>query len=358
MLTFNAFSGSPYHIGLTLGKFGAAAVHDTVMGSILWEDVMQWRASHQVQVMQELVQQHHPYIWDELQGLARGLELPPEDVFLWNCRGDLVPLTANESTTCMTVTPEGPRIVHNQQIDPGLENHCGIAEFIVDQGPVFASYICPGSIAGHAFSVTDKGLAITVNTIPSQTPAAGIPSIVLTRALLNAPELSSAIQLLSESPRAGSLHLGMMHRAGSALLSIEHSSAEISIQPVKDIALHTNHFVHDTMQDQPQGITESSRQRLHDYTTRLNQDEHSDIWQVLTETAGESGLSYDAPGSDPNTGAEPGADTDLVENLIDGTWPITSTTANMHAHTDAIHWDVHEHADAPARFRMQDAKHI
>src|SRR5690554_6290226 len=83
MLTFTEFSGSPYHIGLALGKFGAAAVHDTLVASPLWEDVMQWRGSEPVQLMQELVQQHHPYIWDELQGLARGIELPPEDVFLW-----------------------------------------------------------------------------------------------------------------------------------------------------------------------------------------------------------------------------------------------------------------------------------
>src|SRR5690554_108533 len=357
MLTFNEFSGSPYHIGLTLGKFGAAAVHDTVMVSALWEDVMQWRASDQVQFMQQLVQQHHPYIWDELQGLARGLELPPEDVFLWNCRGDLAPVAANESTTCMTLTPEGPRIVHNEQIDPGLQTHCGIAEFIVDHGTAFASYICPGSIAGHAFSVTDKGLAITVNTIASEAPAAGIPSIVLTRALLNASELSSAIQLLNESPRAGNLHLGMMHRGGAALLSIEHSSAEISIQPVKDIALHTNHFVHDAMQEQPQGITETSRQRLDDYTTCLNQDEHSDIWSILTEASGESRLSPDASGPDPESRADDVGPV-LAENAIHNAWPITSATANMHAHTDAIHWDVHEHTDAPARFRMQDAKHI
>ena len=33
-------------------------------------------------------------------------------------------------------------------------------------------------------------------------------------------------------------------------------------------------------------------------------------------------------------------------------------TTDMQAHTDALHWDVYEHPDEPARFRMQNAKHI
>ena len=285
MLTFTEFSGSPYQIGLALGKFGAIAVHDTLVGSPLWDDVMQWRNTDPVQIMQQRVQELHPYIWDELQGLARGIELPAEDVFLWNCRGDLSPLAAQESSTIMTLTPEGPRMVHYEGGTTDVEQHCGVAEFTIDHGPSFAALICPGSLPGHAASVTDKGLAITVNVVPNPTPADGLPGRVLTRALLNTPDLSSAIQLLNESPRAGTLHLGMMQAGGSALLSIESSPAEVSIQPATDVAQQTDND-----------------------------------GRVLTEPS----------------------------------W----ATADMQAHTDALHWDVYEHPDEPARFRMQNAKHI
>src|SRR5690625_2532531 len=89
MLTFTEFSGSPYQVGLALGRFGAEPVHTIVMSSPAWEQAMQWRDHEHVLAMQAHVKEKHPYVWDELQGLARGLELPPDDVFAWNVRTDL-----------------------------------------------------------------------------------------------------------------------------------------------------------------------------------------------------------------------------------------------------------------------------
>lgn len=324
MLTFTEFSGSPYHAGLALGKFGARAVHDRLIKTALWESVMQWRGMDQIHAMQQLVQDHHPYIWDEIQGLARGLELPPEDVFVWNCRTDL-PLfptgdvspdaeetqeptpgkysepdpDANDhatdaSTTTMALTPEGPRITHDQYGIPGFEDQCAIAEFTIDQGPNFASFICPGSLPGNTFAVNDKGLAITVNAGVAQDPVPGMPSAVLTRALLNAPDLSTAVQLLNDSPRCGSMHLALTQCGGSALLSVGSDAAEVSVRAVRETTIHDTCSLHGSMHEQ----------------------------------------------------AGPASSLHVVART------------DIHAHADAVSWDIYEHPDEPARFRMRDAKHI
>ena len=52
MLTFTQFSGSPYHIGLALGKAGAPAMHDLIKPSPLWENLMQWLGSDELLAMQ------------------------------------------------------------------------------------------------------------------------------------------------------------------------------------------------------------------------------------------------------------------------------------------------------------------
>src|SRR3546814_9080312 len=68
--------------------------------------------------------------------------------------------------------PDGPRITHNEDGDPGFAGHCGIGLFSPDNGPRFASFVYPASIPGHTFAVTQAGLAMTVIIFaPSSWPA-------------------------------------------------------------------------------------------------------------------------------------------------------------------------------------------
>jgi len=337
MLTYAEFSGSPYQTGLALGKFGAVAVNNYLTSSPSWQSVMQWQGSDESRAMQQLVQKNHPYIWDELQGLARGLELPAEDVFLWNCRGDLWAMSPDGCTTIMQITADGPRITHNEDGDPGFRGHCGIAEFIVDHRPAFTSFIYPGSLPGHTFAVTENGLAMTVNNVRSRDTTAGIPRMVLTRALLNAPDLSSAVELLRDSPRAGGFHLGLAQRGGSALLSIEFNSRDISIQPVKEMTVHANHLTHDSLCNLPQIITNSSHHRQEDGTARLLQPGSVDPLRILAD---QTNANYPIYRDSPD-------DSDMENTLA---------TVDIHVGGDCIQWDIYEHPKQPARFRMRDTK--
>lgn len=354
MLSFSEFSGSPYHIGLNLGKAGAAAMHDVIRPSSVWEDLMQWMGSDQLRALQEQVQQHHPYIWDELQGLARGLDLPPDEVFLWNSQGALaarpdpdappatshdtqgdatrpIGYTAVESTTILIPGPQGPRMVHHMAGDPDIADHCGVAEFNVDQGPAFAAFVSPGLLPGHAVAVTSSGLCMAVNTVRPQDPGVGIPPAVLTRALLNLSDLSSAIQFLNDSTRCGGLHLSLAQRGGSALLGIEATAGQVSVQHAKTQTVHTNHLIHDAMQDVAQTVLPSSRLRLEHGNRALAQADGIDPLRVMAQ------LGNDANSALPSR---------------------TLVTADLHIQTESVEWDVYEDVDGPARFRMRDARHI
>lgn len=335
MLTFTEFSGSPYQVGLALGRFGAEAIHTTVMSSPAWERAMQWRDHEHVLAMQEQVKVKHPYIWDELQGLARGLELPPDDVFAWNVRTDLPdyvdadPTMSEafdaESATVLLAGTEGARIVHRQGGDAHLLAHCGIAQFRLDPAGEFAAFVCPGMLPGSTFGVTSNGLAMAVNLMPAPQVGVGVPSIVLCRALLEAPDLSSAVKMLNQTARAGQAHIGLGLRGGTTLLSIEFNPETVSVQAIKPGAVHTNHLVHEDMLEQPRVVMEPSRQHYNEANALLQMGDNPDPMDILGKSA------------------------HLAATLA---W------ADMQINADEVLWSVYTAPDAPVRFQMRDARHI
>src|SRR5690606_11855208 len=133
MLAWLYAEGTHHDIGLALGRWGAAACHDRLVGSPAWASVLQWRDSPEVMAMRLYTEQAFPWIIDEIAGLAQGLDLPFDDVFLWNCRGDLWALAPDGCTTVL-----GPaRLSHNEDGDPALAGRCGLAEIRPARAPAF-----------------------------------------------------------------------------------------------------------------------------------------------------------------------------------------------------------------------------
>lgn len=344
MLSLIELSGSPFQAGRTLGRFGAHAAHSYLVSSSSWDTVMAWRGSETSQAMQALVERHFPGIYQELQGLAEGLDLPPEDVFLWNCRGDLWAMAPDGCTTVQLPLADGPRITHNEDGDPGFAGYCGIGQFAPNDGPNFASFVYPASIPGHTFAVNAHGLAMTVNNLRTRQGVVGIPRMVLTRALLNCASLPQAIELLRNTPRSGGFHLSLAQRGQQSLFSIEFNAVDVSAQVIHSPALHANHAVHDVMRNYPQVITDSSshrQQRGNDLLINLPESQHTsmstiDSLAILADQGNRKFPIYrDAP------------DDSDAEN--------TMATADMHVGAEQVTWTVYERPGQSPRFSFIDA---
>src|SRR6185312_311056 len=251
-------SGSAFAAGLQLGQFGAAALRQHLLGTRVWAEIMAWRGSARVAIMAQLVRERFPLIWSELEGLATGLELPMDDVFLWNCRGDLWAFAPDGCTTVLLPGDGTSRIVHSEDGYPGFAGHCAVVEYQIDDQPRMASFVYPGSIPGHTFAVTSSGLAITVNNIRGKQAAPGVPRMVLSRAALNAGSAKEAVKMLQDNPRAGSFHLAIGDAANGGLLSVEYGAFACSVQAVAAPSAHANHATHAATRDLPQLITASS----------------------------------------------------------------------------------------------------
>src|SRR5690349_19222578 len=119
-LGFIEISGSPREAGEALGRFGAHAAHAYVLKTRAWQTIMQWRGSDTSETMAGLLQARFPRVWDELEGLALGLRLPFEHVFLWNCHGDLWAMSPDGCTTVQLPGADARPISHNKDGLPGF----------------------------------------------------------------------------------------------------------------------------------------------------------------------------------------------------------------------------------------------
>ncbi len=339
MLQFVEFSGTPFQIGLALGRHAAAFAQEQLTASAQWQALAPWRGTQASQAMQQWVRERHPHVWDELQGLARGLGLPAEDVFLWNCRGDLPGLEDDDGcTTILQPTEDGPRLSHNQDGAPFLNPHCALAQLNYEPGPAVAAFVYPASLPGNAFSVTGHGLAMTVNPIRPRALEAGLPRRVLARTLLDCDTLSAAIACLQRATRAGGYHLGLAQRGGTALLSVEFTGQQVSVQHVAHASLHASHIVHEALQDAPQDISDASRYRQIDGTALLARSGADAALAVLGDGGNAAFPIYRDPASDDAS-------------------CVTLATADIRVGADAVLWDVHYRPQDPPCFRMQDARH-
>lgn len=341
MLAHLHIEGTPFEVGQALGRFGAAALHRFAQTSPAWANVMRWQGHARVAAMAALVRAHHPAIWQELQGLAEGLGMPLDEVFLWNCRGDLWAMAPDGCTTVQL--PAGtngaaPVVAHNEDGDPAFRGHCAIAQVAVDGGARFASFVYPGSLPGHTFAATASGLVMTVNNLRALEVGTGLPRMVLTRALLDMPDVDAALAHLGAVPRAGGFHLTLAQAGRATITSVEFSDAVLSVQAVERPSVHANHMVHAAMAHRPQIVTGSSGQR------QLRGD------QLLRQH-----------------GAGPIDPLDILFDTGDARYPIhrdraddsdhenTLATASFELGADHVEWAVRTGGRRETSFRMRDA---
>lgn len=255
-----AAAGPAREIGRALGRFGAAPMRRLVLPSTYWAQTQAWAGSDRLRQMQEATRGALPELFAEVEGLAEGLGLPFEQVFAWISRGDL---RADLPEGCTTVMLPGPSrlIAHNEDGDPEERHECGLIRAAPAGAPGFAAFFYPGSVPGSAFGVNDEGLVVTVNNVRAAHAPAGVPRMLVGRAMLGCRTLDQAIRLIEALPRAGGFHFAMAQAGDHRLFSVEFTGAAVSVVELTAPSAHANHLIHPGMADLAQQITRSSADR-------------------------------------------------------------------------------------------------
>lgn len=252
--------GTPREVGRALGQAGRDAMHGVLLAADYWKAVTDPAHSHRVGAMAARVRRRFPAIWEELTGLADGLDLPLDQVVAWNCRGDIL---SNVPDGCTTVQLPGetPVIAHNEDGLPGFRGHCFMAEITPDTGPGFVSFCYPGSLPGHTFAVTTSGLVQAVNNLRLRNMQSGLPRMVIGRAVLTHETLDDALGLLHGEKGAGGFHLTLARAGEARLASVEFGAGACSVRMLERPAVHANHALHMGAGAVGQTVTRSSADR-------------------------------------------------------------------------------------------------
>lgn len=323
-----AAGGTPGDIGRALGRAGRTAVHRHLLGAPIWQRVTDPAHGARLARMTATVMARFPAIWAEIEGLAEGLGLPVAEVMAWNCRGDLLASAPDGCTTVM-LPGETPVLAHNEDGLPFFRGAAFIADVTPAGAPGFRAFCYPGSIPGHTFAFTGAGLVQTVNNIRLTGADAGIPRMVLGRAVLAARGIDAALALLRAHPNSGGFHFALSHVADRRIVSVEFGGGEISVAEVTAPSVHANHALHQRRGVARQIVTASSRDRQARGAALLAAGERDPL-AILRDTGG--------PGLPIRRDA---ADDPDDENTL--------ATALFRVTEDGIEWSIHDRrAGAPA----------
>jgi hypothetical protein len=294
-LEFHQVRGTPEAIGRQLGLL-AAPIFDAYMAqSGAWQAVSRWRGSVFAQQLRAMAQRHFPAYVAELDAMAEALGWPAEDIFLWNCRGELIHRVPDGCTTVAAPTPAGALIAHNEDGDPYLRGRCFLVDVQPEGKPGFVSFCYPGSLPGHTFAATRAGLAQAINNVRICEPHAGVPRMILARAVLDAATLDDALVLLRDTPRASGFHhtIGGAQADGVHLYSVEATAQRCSIAALNAPSGHANHLIHAGCESEAQIVTDSSRdrqRRLADLLRALGAQPDGDAFVGVLQDRGGNGL--------------------------------------------------------------------
>jgi len=234
-----------------------------------------WLGSDYLSQLLAAARRFGPRYVRELEGMADGIGLPFERLFVWNCRGDLrlpdgvspaTRMAAADGCTTLLIPadPEAGQphvIAHNEDGSDDLHGHCCWLSATPDDGLTFESYLYPGMMPGHTLAVNGVGLVQTINNIRVQDLQPGIPRHYVCRAILDCQSLDQATDILRRTDRASGFHHSLGQAGDHRLLSVEAPASGCDVREISKPAAHANHLVRPCFAALEQTVTDSSAAR-------------------------------------------------------------------------------------------------
>ncbi len=238
--------GDGFAVGQAIGRHGGSAARDAAFNTAQFQALRPWLGSDRLNALKAATAREFPRHMQELEGIADGAGLALDEIFLWNCRGDLRDLDpALDDAGCTTVMLPGETAVigHNEDGGEALAGLCFLCDVEPDEGPGFTAFCYPGMLPGHAFGVNRLGLVQTINNIRPHDLTIGVPRHVISRAVLDCRDLDSAVALLQRRDRAAGFHHALGQAGDSRLLSVEAPASGCTVVEVQHPMAHANHLV-------------------------------------------------------------------------------------------------------------------
>lgn len=185
-----------------------------------------------------LLETEAPDVRDELEGLAAGCELPVLDLYLYS-GFEFFPSVPQAGCTALAFDGgKGAIVAQNWDAPPGAAGDLGLFIHTSTEGFEIAVIASFGMLGWVGCNV--RGLAFVNNDMMLDWAPYGLPSQVVRRLILAAPDVDAAVARLLELPHMGgrSYVLGDVHGRSCAV----EVSPSLGMRVIEaDVPMHTNH---------------------------------------------------------------------------------------------------------------------
>ncbi|MFZ5915439.1 MAG: C45 family autoproteolytic acyltransferase/hydrolase [Chloroflexota bacterium] len=194
----------------------------------------------------------YPQYIDELAGIAKGADVPFEEVFLAMCEELWDAPMWRGRKGCTDLIARGPAtadghtlIAHTNDLGPEAEEGLVILKIQAGDEPEFLA-VSPGGV-GISAAFNAAGISLTGNQVDSHDVRPGVPRLLIVRAILAARRLGEALDTCLLPGRASSYN-NIIADANGEVYSMEGSATDCEpIYIEGDILAHANHYTSPAM---------------------------------------------------------------------------------------------------------------
>ena len=201
----------------------------------------------------EPIRQHAPFLWEELEGMARGSRVSIVDLLVLQARAEVLrahragrPVTP--ALECTTFAVGGSRTAHGavlfgQNVDlvPFVEPFGAVVRQYPKDSPAMLLYTTAG-LLGHN-GLNEAGVGVAANFIDDPSGwGDGLPRYLLSRLALRQESADDAVKAMLDVPRAASRNVLVADQSGP-LLAAELLRKEAAVLTANDdVLVHANHL--------------------------------------------------------------------------------------------------------------------
>ena len=263
-------SGSPEEMGRAQGAQASDLIHSMLAdyrsfvhgaSGLRWEEAVA-RARDYLPYSQAAF----PDLVQEVRGIAEGAGASFEEIWLLNCYEEVA--EDQKLMACTTVAVNGEvtadghvYLAHNEDWISVDRKHVYLVRARPEGAPAFLGMSYGALLCNIGFNAA--GIGVGINSVYPRDVRAGIPRILVSRAILSATDLPGAIEACVPENRAGGYN-HLLAEGGGAIVSVESSATRHETLRAADGWLaHTNHYRSERMQAvEAPGAYASSHARL------------------------------------------------------------------------------------------------
>ena len=190
-----------------------------------------------------------PDLVTEIRGIAEGANRKFEEIFLLNCRSEILfhPDVLAQECTSLLALPEATTkrellLAQNWDWYEAVVNCQVILKIRARDGiPSLVTFTEAGQVA--KIGMNASGIGLVVNNLISDQPRPGVPWIIVARRILESNHLAQAMGYVLSTPKAHSINYLLAHAGGEGV-NLETSAVEDHVLwPEDGVFVHTNHYL-------------------------------------------------------------------------------------------------------------------